>query len=134
MNFLKDILLIISFALVVFFGMKYFNKKDDLKIKEEKLNIEYKKMENDKDSINKIIFKLNMKIDSIRKINNGLEIEIKKQDIKIIESEKKSIITQEKLEKMIEKIKVIRRKIKYLKQNPTKKVGNDLTESLKNKL
>jgi len=134
MNFLKDILLIISFALVVFFGMKYFNKKDDLKIKEEKLNIEYKKMENDKDSINKIIFKLNMKIDSIRKINNGLEIEIKKQDIKIIESEKKSIITQEKLEKMIEKIKVIHRKIKYLKQNPTKKVGNDLTESLKNKL
>ena len=132
-----DIKKILILALIIFSiisGYKWFIGGDNVsKERVKQLDEEFKKLEIKKDSLTKSINKWKAKFDSLSvrdeelsKINAKLEIDVKK-------AESDANTSKVNLDKLKGDISNTKNKIEDLKKNPTKRTGDDLLNSIKNK-
>ena len=126
-------LLVLTGACILFFGMWLF-KGSDYKDKIKALEIENKKIESVRDSIKSANASLKLDFDK-----NRSEIDKRDQKIKLIESEilktKKDLkIATAQVEADRKSLKETKDKIEKLKKDPIKREGDELINSLKEKL
>jgi septation ring formation regulator EzrA len=126
-------LLVLSSACILFFGMWFF-KGSDYKDKIKALEIENKKIESVRDSLK--LANASLKLDFDKKQS---EISKRDQKIKLIEFEiekaKKDLkVATAQVEADKRSLKETKDKIEKLKKDPIKREGDELLNSLKEKL
>jgi len=131
---INTIIMIGLIVICVFFGSMWFLQGTGYKKKLKESNKRIEQIEKVRDSL-----KLeNMKLE---KTFNGLQNQIKDRDKKIKQVEKELIasklalkLAQEELERNKKTYDESKKRIKRLKENPIKREGNQLIQSLKDKL
>lgn len=131
---IKNILILVLIIFSIISGYKWFIEGDSVsKEKVKQLEEEFKRLERKKDSLTISINKWKVKFDSLSvkgeelsKINAKLEIDVKK-------AESDANISKANLDKLRVDMLDTKKKIEDLKKNPTKRTGDDLLNSIKNK-
>lgn len=131
---LKSVLIIILLVFsTIFFSIWYF-KGTEYKKEYNKLELEFRKLQQTRDSLEKVNVDL-------KKDFNKIQIEISKRDSHIrsvekeLEKSKNELkIANQDIEENNQKLEKIKKKIEELKNNPIKREDDDLINSLREKL
>lgn len=132
---IKNIIIICLLVISIIFGLKWYftgndSSKDKIKELEKKLvelNIELKNS-NDRIERSKI------KSDSLENVTKSIREEARKQAILTKKAEADVALYKNELNKAKQNTESLKIKIKQLESNPTNRTGDDLIESLKNKV
>jgi TolA-binding protein len=131
---IKSIIILILIIFSTISAYHWFIKGDDLsKEKIKRWEDEFKKLQREKDSISINITNLKLRFNELNKKKDSLESQNKLLENKIIEVEKESQKSKTELNEMRKNQKATLKEIENLKNNPIRREGEDLLESLKNK-
>ena len=134
-NEIKSMIFLILLGVGVFFGYKWYLKND--KASEErikKLESEYTKLQSKKDSSDIKIAAWHSKFDSIRGEDIILKNQVEHLSKQTIVAETAAAKSKAELETAKAHAESLRADINKLEKNPANRTGDDLIQSLKNKL
>jgi chromosome segregation ATPase len=132
----KSILIIVFLIISLFFGYKWYFNTDNSNYKNqiEELRIQNQFLEKQRDSINVKINLLENNLLTLTESEKTLLIKIESLSSEIESAKKNANKSKSELEKLRAELANTIKKIEHLKSNPPNRTGDDLLNSLKNKL
>jgi chromosome segregation ATPase len=132
----KSILIIVFLTISLFFGYKWYFDTDNSNYKNQikELRIQNRFLEKQRDSINVKINLLETELLKLTESEKTLLIKIGSLSAEIESAKKNANKSKTELEKLRTELANTREKIKHFKNNPPNRTGDNLLNSLKNKL
>lgn len=132
MKYIKIIGFIIFQVLLIYFIFNYMNNRN--KETYSNLEYEYNLLINKQKQVELDIIKYQRLYDSLAIVDSNLTLLVEKYELDIREAEKKAKTTKDSLDLYRKDLYESLKKIEYFKNNLPNREGEELIESLKNKL
>ncbi|MCK9477749.1 MAG: hypothetical protein M0R46_17690 [Candidatus Muirbacterium halophilum] len=132
MKYIKIIGVILFQVLLIYFIFNYMNNRN--KETYSNLEYEYNLLINKQKQVELDIIKYQQLYDSLAIVDSNLTLLVEKYELDIREAEKKAKTTKDSLDLYRKDLYESLKKIEYFKNNLPNREGEELIESLKNKL
>ena len=130
----KSILILVFLGISILFFSMWFLKGTGYKKEFKKLELEFQKLQKTRDSLEAVNIKLKIDFEKIQQKIDERNLEIKKVEYELVKVKKDLNSSNNKLKKNKKDLEETRKKIEKLKKDPIKREGEDLINSLKEKL
>lgn len=131
---LKSILILFLLGICIIFFSLWFLKGSGYKKEYKKLELEFKRLQETRDSLEKVNFNLKKDFEKIQADINIRDKRIKEVEEELEKTKKDLTKANGELSKNKKDLEETRRKIEKLKKEPIKREDQDLINSLKEKL
>jgi chromosome segregation ATPase len=130
----KSILILVFLGISILFFSMWFLKGTGYKKEFKKLELEFQKLQKTRDSLEAVNIKLKIDFEKIQQKIDERNLEIKKVEYELVKVKKDLNSSNNQLQKNKKDLEETRKKIEKLKKDPIKREGEDLINSLKEKL
>jgi len=130
----KSILILVFLGISILFFSMWFLKGTGYKKEFKKLELEFQKLQKTRDSLEAVNIKLKIDFEKIQQKIDERNLEIKKVEYELVKVKKDLKSSNNQLQKNKKDLDETRKKLEKLKKDPIKREGEDLINSLKEKL